>query len=127
MFERQQIEAGRLPGVVLAKWNAEVLSEGFTPVPKRLLRCLPQLFRGRHVLEHLAVILAVVDYRRPQLSRPPSVEYLSFIAGMTPEKFKKRISELEMKGCITVDGCDAAFDVGIEPFLKEIIHATQDE
>ena len=127
MLERQEIQRSRLPGVVVAKWDAEVLSEGFTPIPKRLLRCLPQLFQGGHALEHLAAILAVVDYRRPQLNRPPSVEYLAFIAGMTTERFKKRLSELEAKGWITVDGTDAALDVNIDPFLKEIMNATQDE
>jgi len=127
MLERHQIEPERLPGVVVAKWNAEVLSEGFIPFPKRLLRCLPKLFQGQHALEHLAVILAVVDYKRPQLNRPPSAEYLAFIAGMETELFNRRIDELKAQGRVVVQGTDVAIDVNLEPFIEEIMKATQDD
>lgn len=127
MLQRQKIEPNRLPEVLVAKWGSAVLCEGFTPLPKRLLRCLPLVFRGQHALEHLAVILAVVDYRRPNLQRPPSVDFLAFIAGMPPKRLKKRLGELKTKGWITMDGTDDALDVNIEPFFKVILDSDSDE
>lgn len=127
MLERKKIDRDKLPDVLVAKWGSEVLSEGYTPMPKRLIRCLPRLFKGRHALEHLAVILAVVDYRRPRINRPPSVEYLAFIAGMTVEKLKTRLDELRELNWITFEGVDAALDVDLQPLIRKIISASSDE
>jgi len=127
MFERQKLDPKRIPEVVKHKWGAKVLDEGFIALPKRLLRCLPEVIQGPHALEHLAVILAVVDYKRPKQVRPPSVDYLAFIAGMPAEMFKERLKELEAKQWLITNGTDADLDVKIEPFVEEVMKLTQDE
>jgi len=127
MLRRQSVDRERLPEATVAKWGAELLSEGFTPLPKRLLRCLSCFFRGENALEELAVIMAVADYRRPNLERPPSVEFLAFIAGMTPERFKKRLDDLEKRGWIATVGVADAIDVRIEPLIRKIVELTQDD
>jgi len=99
-FYRQRVNTRRLPTAVVAKWSEPVLEEGFIPFPKKLLRCLPAVFTGPNVAEDLAVVLAVVDYKRPNLSRLPSLGYLAFLAGMEPEEFQTRLVDLEKRELI---------------------------
>ena len=81
-LERRKIDRTRIPDTAAHKWSLEVLEEGFVPFPKKLIRCLAEMFGGPDGIDQLRVLLAVIDYRRPDLVRPPSLEYLSFNAGM---------------------------------------------
>lgn len=40
-----------------------------------------KLFVAENGLTEFSVLMAVVDYRRPALARPPSLEYLAFLSG----------------------------------------------
>lgn len=123
-FARQHIDVGKLPESVVRKWSSEILLEGFVPFPKRLLRCMSELFEGEHAIEDLAVILAIVDYRRPSLIRFPSIEYLSFLAGLSPEVFRERLAELQDRRLITVHGSEGELIVEIDGLMKRIEELT---
>lgn len=127
MITRKKLSNKQIPDAVKAKWSTEVLDEGFTPFPKRLTRCLPSVFTGTHALEDLAVVLAIVDYRRPDLSRPPSVEYLAFMAGMEPSTFLRRVHHLIELGWITREGPDESVTFQIEGLLNRIKEETADD
>ncbi len=86
---------------------------------------LPILFGNEHGAEDLAVVLAVVDYRRPNLSRQPSLDYLSFLAGMQPGAFKQRLDALEKRGLISVGGNTEELKIGLDGLLREILEQTK--
>jgi hypothetical protein len=124
MFDRQQVHG--LPATTEAKWNADVLDEGFVPLPKRLLRSLGTIFVGSTAIDDLRAVLAVVDYRRPKLQHPPSLDYLAFIAGLSNEDMTAALDRLRDRGLITIEGTQSHLDVGIEPVLGAIMSATSD-
>lgn len=126
-LERRKLDPNRLTPVLTEKWSAELLSEGFTPMPKRLLRCMTELLPNKNGLELLTVILAVVDYKRPNLNRLPSVEYLAHIAGMSVERFDRVLDELAKKRWITKKGSEDAIEIDIEPFEKHVLKMTNED
>lgn len=93
-FSRQKIRAQDLPSVVLVKWSAATLNEGFVPLPKKLLRCMPKVFKGPEAMERFALVMAVADYRRPNLTRGPSRDYLAFISGLSPQRVTELLEDL---------------------------------
>lgn len=95
-------------------------------MPKRLLRCMADLLPSKNGLELLTVILAVVDYKRPNLSRLPSLEYLAYIAGMSVERFDRVLDELAKKRWITKKGSEDAIEIDIEPFEKHVLKMTNE-
>ncbi|EEF60503.1 hypothetical protein [Pedosphaera parvula] len=101
-FVRQQVATTALPMQVVCKWTRPLLDEGYVPFPKKLVRCLHRLFTDANAAKDLAVILAVVDYHRPKLSRNPSIEYLSFLAGLEVAEFEASLSRLEERGFVRV-------------------------
>jgi hypothetical protein len=122
-FERRKTTTP-LPPSVEAKWSKKVLDERFVPLPKRLLRCLPIIFKGEHAMEDLAVVLAIVDYLRPGLSRGPSVDFLAFTAGLPRDVFVERARSLEERGLITRDGSDDAVEFSVKGLEEEIVRHT---
>ncbi len=119
-FQRQRIPPSRVPQPVLYKWSELVLDEGFVPFPKRLVRCLGEIFRGDEGIQDLQVVLAIVDYRRPNLTRQPSLDYLAFLADMTPAAFRQRLDSLRARGLLTVDGEEDELNIEISGLLGEI-------
>lgn len=110
-FLRPKVE--HLPEQVVHKWSSEILSEGFVPLPKKFLRTMADVMEGNS-FDHLQALFAIVDYLRPNLRNPPSVEYLAFVAGLTPERFKECLDGLAKQGLIEYEGQDVAlrFDLG---------------
>ena len=124
----KKIDPERIPGVVAEKWNKPVLDEGYVPFPKRLIRCLGKVFEGPTAVEQLAVVLAIVDYRRPNLMRPPSIEYLALISGLSVERFEERLKELVEQKLIEVPHwSDEAMTVEIRGVLAKILEKTPKE
>lgn len=123
-FERRRIH--NLPPNVVYKWSEHVLDEGFIPFPKRLVRCLPRLFAQQGSVGDLQVILAIVDYARPNLTRRPSYDYLAFNAGMTVPIFKDHVQEMEKRGWIRTSGPDDAVEIGIDGLLQAIVRLTDE-
>src|ERR1700682_1496711 len=90
--------ASALKPVLTVKWSEPVLDEGCVASAKRLVRAAPRIFRGEHAMEQLAVALALVDYIRPDNSRPPSVGFLAFTAGLDAERFQEGLRGLAGPG-----------------------------
>lgn len=110
-----------------AKWPGQVLDEGFTPFPKRLLRCLDKVFVGPKAIDHLRVVLAVVDYARRDMTRLPSYEFLAFNAGMQIDEFRKCINEIRSMNWISLSGTEDATRIGIEGLARRIEELTPEE
>jgi hypothetical protein len=88
---------------VLAKWSDDVLDEGFTAFPKRLIRAAPRVFSGSEGVSLLCAVMAIADFRRPGAEwSAPSLEFLAFTAGVSPGEFKGRLQRLEELGLLTV-------------------------
>src|SRR5438128_385560 len=110
-LRRRKIPTGELPRTITEKWSRRILDEGYVPLPKRLLRSMNLIFQGEHALEDLAVVLAVADYRRPDLQRLPSVRYLAWNAGLTMEVFGRRLAALEKRGLVKREGSDEEINI----------------
>ncbi len=119
-FSRQKIDTSRLPEAILMKWSPGVLEEGFVPFPKKLLRVLHKAFGTPHALESLAILLAIADYKRPSLSRDPSLDFLAFLAGLEPPKAMEILKKLESKGWIEMHTSQSGLDIKMEGFLNFI-------
>ena len=119
-FQRQRIDPARLPRQVVEKWSAAVLEEGFVPFPKKLVRCLHTLYPDTPAMKELAVLLAVVDFKRPNLTRPPSLAFLAFLAGLTESEFQDVLDRLQQKGLVSVWGDRDGLDVSLSGLLAYI-------
>lgn len=128
-FKRQQLQPFQLPTRVVEKWSREVLDEGFVPFPKKFLRTLPQLFSGSTGIEDLTALLAVVDFRRVDQSRHPSLEFLAFVAGMEPDDYRAALTRLESKHFVSITRHpeDAGLEIRLEGLLSRILELTQTE
>ena len=124
-FTRNKVDG--IPDRVVAKWSAQVVSEGFVAFPKRLLRCLNVLFPEPRAIDQLRVVLAVADFRRPKQSREPSLQYLAFIAGMSEQEFRSALSALSDRGIVELSGSDDGLRVSLEPLLEKIMRETTDK
>src|SRR5437868_4526820 len=124
MFERKKVPLEKIPRAVIAKWSPDVLDEGFTPLPKRLLRSLSRIFSDQEGVADLQVVMAIADYLRPDLARGPSIEFLAFTAGMTPADFRKRLDRLVDRGWVRVGGSDQALDLSLSGLLAKITQET---
>ena len=127
-FKRQRIETTKLPVAAREKWGAPILNEGFVPFPKRLVRCLGKVMQGPDALDELSVILAAIDYKRPNLEREyPSVDYLAFLSGLPVERFKKVVGGLQDRGYITAEGNDRALNIEIGGLLNKVLKETAED
>lgn len=115
-----------LSDTVLAKWPKEVLDEGFCPYPKRLVRAAHRILPAPHGLDLLAVILSLVDFKRPGGDRLPSLGYLAFTAGLEPEVFRSLLTELVSLGLIEVRGGDQGLDVTMFGLSRAILQHSSD-
>lgn len=109
---------------LLAKWDSRVLAEGFVPFPKRLLRCLSRIFNGEKSLDELAVVLAIVDYKRPDLSRPPSPEFLAFLLDIPVDRFRSILESLRDKALISFREDETGLEIEISGLTKKILELT---
>ncbi len=102
------------------KWDEDLLAEGFTPFPKKLIRCIYRIFGGSLAFEHLAVVLAVVDYRRPNLTREPSLGFLSFNTGLSASTVMDCLHDLQQEGLLTISGDEEALSINPEKLCDRI-------
>jgi hypothetical protein len=127
-FMRQRVRPQDLPSAVLAKWNAATLEEGFVPLPKKLLRCMPQIFLGGDAVERLALVMAIADYRRPNLTRGPSRDFLAFLSGLSCARVTELLEDLRNGGLIaySLKGPDE-LDIDLKGLLARIADFTQED
>jgi len=109
----------------LAKWPAAVLGEGFVPFPKRLIRCVHEILKGPDAMKELAALLAIVDFKRPNLTRQPSRAFLAFLAGLEEQEFDRILRGLEQQGHVTIAGDADEMDVSLDGFLRKVLEATR--
>ena len=125
IFFRPRISS--LPEHIAVKWSPGVLNEGFVPFPKRLLRCVSKIFQGSSGMDEMRTVLAVVDFRRPGAKKPPSLDYLAFVAGMDVNEFRNRLDTVRSKGLIVTRELDDRLEVEIEPLLERIMQESEKE
>jgi hypothetical protein len=124
-FERQHINAKQLPPNLKAKWSERVLQEGFVAFPKRLLRCMTRFFVGEGGVPNLAVVLAIVDHRRPNPQRGPSLEYLAFLSGMEPAQVEAALERLQGQGLLhCLEDGSGRLEIDLDPLFTAIEGAT---
>jgi hypothetical protein len=128
-FRRPQLDPFSLPANIRAKWPAELLGEGFVPLPKKLLRTLGGLFQGAHEIDELVVLLATVDYKRDDYDRLPTVEYLAFVAGIPEKRFKEALSRLKKKRWIEIDlePKDDSMDISVDGLNRAVVSLIREE
>lgn len=113
--------------VLRAKWPGRALDEGFVPFPKRLIRALGKLFVGPTAIDELRVILAVVDYNRPNLTPPASVGFLAFNAGMTSDEVETHLKAMAERGWIVARRQDDRVIVQIDGLIRKLEELTDEE
>lgn len=124
-FDRQLVTG--IPDRITAKWSGEVLRDGLVPFPKRLPRCLGSISHGSNAVEDLRIVLAVADYLRPNLTAPPSLEFLGFTAGLRVEDVRAGLERLRHAGLETTSGDEGAMTISLAPLLEKIIRETSDK
>src|SRR5438046_2120667 len=117
-FQRQR--GLKMPLRISEKWSATVLEEGFVPFPKKLVRCIPRLFGDPDGTKDLAAVLAIVDFKRPNLPRLPSKAFLAFLAGLEEREFDAALHRLEKKGYVRASGDADGLDVALDGLLNAI-------
>lgn len=90
---RQKIDTTRLPEQVTHKWSADLLAEGFVPLPKMFLRTM-SIVVGDLGMDAVQAVLSIIDFDRPNLRQQPSMEYLAFNAGLPIDRFKECLKAL---------------------------------
>jgi hypothetical protein len=124
-FERQYVPPEKMPPTLVAKWSADALVEGFVPFPKKLVHCLSKLWPDSGGIKELAVVLAIVDFKRPNPTRFPSMDYLAFLAGLETEEFKTLLDGLVAKGWISVSEQRMGLNISLAGLLAELEKLTQ--
>ncbi|ODA30574.1 hypothetical protein [Planctopirus hydrillae] len=125
-FQRRKVLI-RPDDILAQKWSIAVIDEGFTPFPKRLLRCLDRIFGESQGVNELRVILTLVDYRRPNLTRDPSLDYLAFVSGLSKDKFLQIMCNLREQNLIEFRGSDAAIHYDLTRFMEKVESLTNDD
>jgi hypothetical protein len=120
-FIRRRILVGNLPGVIRHKWSDAALQEGVTSIPKQMLRVLARLFPGADGPEQLQVALTLVDYRRPNYNRYPTLDFIAFLSGLDEERFMKRLKELQARGLVHFQLVRNALDFDVHGLLSEVV------
>lgn len=118
-LQRQKTDTSKVPAAFRAKWGIDNLEEGFIPLPKMFLRVMSEVM-GSKEYERLQVALAIVDYLREDISRPPSLQYLAFIAGLDEQTFKRHAKELTEAGLVDVNGPDGALMISAAGLKQSI-------
>lgn len=91
------------------------------------MRVLPRIFSGKQAMDDLAVVLAIVDYRRPDLYRGPSIDFLAHNSGMSREDFLERLRGLEERGLVARSGSDDDVNIDLGGLEAAIVQHTPDE
>jgi len=113
-FTRQNV-LSLIKSEMAVKWSYAVLSEGYIPMPKMFVRTLSRIVGD---IRDLQVVLAIVDFKRPNLTRQPSLKFLAFIAGLPEEVFETRLRQMNEKGWVLIGGNKDQMNVNLDPLLK---------
>ena len=84
------------------KWGKELCTEGYVPMPKKLLRSAAEIFDGDNSLTDLIVTLAIADTVTKR-EAPISYAFLSFIAGIEEDLVRSSVDRLHKLGYINIE------------------------
>jgi len=84
-----------------------------------------RIFDGSEAVKELAAVLAVVDFKRPNLTRKPSLAYLAFLAGLEETEFDAALRRLESKGFLQISGTQDRMDISLTGLLETIERETK--
>lgn len=110
--------------IVAFKWGSELLDQGYVPLPKRLVQCLPLVFKGSLRMSELSAVLAIVDYQRPQVSRLPSLPHLANMAGLSEPKFRKCLRSLADRDLVSWSGSEEAMEFDYSHLQRRVLKLT---
>lgn len=79
-----------------------------------------RLFSGDSGTKELAVVLSVVDFRRPSITRRPSQDYLAFVSGLSRPEFDSALQSLVEKGYVKIAGDELGLDVKLDGLMTLI-------
>lgn len=127
-FLRPVVNLDKVPDSIKAKWpDREVLQEGFMPIPKRLVRCLHQLFANEEQVDELRALLVYVDFLRERMPRLPSIAHLAFTAGMSEADYTAAANRLAARNLWTITRSGGeGFEANLEPLHRRIKELTPD-
>ena len=118
----------KIPTVLTFKWGGKrILDEGFVAVPKRFLRCMRTALGGKKPLTDLRLILAIVDFARPDSDALPTIGILSSISGLDQEVVGERLKDLKTRGLINYFHKDGGLRIEIGGLTSEVLRLTGDE
>jgi len=75
-------------------------------------------------MKDLAAILAIVDYKRPRLTRLPSLSFLAFLAGLSEEDLFAAFGRLKELNYIRISGTTDEMEISIDGLLAAIERET---
>jgi hypothetical protein len=119
-FQRQTIPPTRIPPLYRAKWPVGLLAEGFVPFPKTALRGVAKILEGPDAMAELVLLLAIIDFKRPSMSRDPSIEYLAFTTDVSVEEANCILTRLVEKGLVTATQGDRGLNIDAGGFFTKI-------
>ena len=127
-FNRAEVKSS---STIVEKWGSSgILSEGYIPLPKKLVRALGQIFNGDENMRMLAALLAIVDFNRANLVRNPTNDYLAFMAGLPDDVFLKAIHDLMQNGFLAegqIGDPGSPAHYNFSPFVDKICELTPPE
>jgi hypothetical protein len=127
VFERQKIPVESISATLNDKWGRDVLDEGYVVFPKRLLRCLPNIFGDTNEIKELQVCLAVADFFRPDLKRGPSLAFLAFSTSLEEDQIKEIMRGLRSKGLLDYRGTVEELKLSNAGLRAQILIKTAEE
>ena len=110
---------------VRRKWSDSLLTEGFVPFPKTLLRTLLSVFTEEHALEDLVTVLAIVDCLGVnEKDNSVSLDYIAFIADEEPTVMERRLRRLKKQKYATwshpISARTDVYQFDLTPLFKRI-------
>ena len=75
-------------------------------------------------MEELALLLAIIDFKRPSMTRDPSIEFLAFTIGFSVDETKRILSRLVDKGLVTEATGDRGLKIDTGGFFTKIASLT---
>src|ERR1035441_8078925 len=104
---------------------ASTTASSLAQFPSAKMRCMQRIFADGNCAKELAVVLAIADFKRPNLTRPPSLAYLSFLAGCDEGEFDATLRQLESKGYAHAVRTAEGVEVSLQGLLDAIQRQTE--
>ncbi|MBC2596103.1 hypothetical protein H5P28_17685 [Ruficoccus amylovorans] len=71
-------------------------------------------------LQDMSVLLAVIDYIRPDKNAVPSIEYVAYVSGLSIKETSESLKRLSQNGLITIEEVNDRLKIDTTPLLRAI-------